>query len=98
MKKTSHIINARDQNRAIKGALAKKVARADEMRRAAYLRAAADKSNTLKYNASLARAKKGSVELLLHNRARGMSEAHLIRIWGRELVSAASWVGTSTRL
>ena len=98
MKKTSHIINARDQNRAIKGAFAKKIERGDEMRRDAYLREASNASNTLKYNASLARAKKGSVELLLHNRARGMSESSLIRVWGRELVSAASWVGTSTRL
>tara|TARA_R110000751_G_scaffold155963_1_gene261454 strand:+ start:418 stop:702 length:285 start_codon:yes stop_codon:yes gene_type:complete len=75
-----------------KGALAKKIAQADEMCRAAYLREAADKSNTLKYNASLARAKKGSVALLLHNRARGMSEAGLIRVWGRDLVSATSYL------
>jgi hypothetical protein len=96
MKKTSHIINARDQNRATKGALSKKAARADEMRKAALLDEAINRSNAVRYNASLARAKKGSVELLLHSRARGMSEASLIRIWGRELVSAARGVQNQT--
>ena len=89
MKKTSHVIRARDQNRAARGALAKKIARADEMRKAALLDEAINRSNAVRYNASLARAKKGSVELLLHSRARGMSEASLVRIWGRELVLAA---------
>jgi hypothetical protein len=28
----------------------------------------------------------------LHNRARGMSEASLIRVWGRDLVSATSYL------
>ena len=100
MKKTSHVIRARDRNRAakgaIKGAVAKKIARADEMRKAALLDEAINRSNAVRYNASLARAKKGSVELLLHSRARGMSEASLIRIWGRELVSAARGVQNQT--
>lgn len=96
MEKPSYIIRARDQNRAARGALAKRVAQADEMRREAsradHIKEASNKSNTLKYNASLARAKPGSVELLLHNRARGMSEAGLTRVWGRDLVSATSYL------
>jgi hypothetical protein len=89
MEKTSHVIRARDQNRAARGALAKKIARADEMRKAALLDEAINRSNAVRYNAVLTRAKPGSLELLLHSRVRGMSEASLIRIWGRELVSAA---------
>lgn len=88
----------RDKNGVLRKELARKEARyardkarakKEEQEKETLLDAARDKSNALKYNMALARAKQGSVQLLLYNRARGMSEAHLIRIWGRELVSAA---------
>lgn len=45
-----------------------------------------------RYNSVLARAKPGSVELLLYSRRRGMSEARLIEIWGIDFVLAATQV------
>tara|TARA_R110000822_G_scaffold12726_6_gene45793 strand:+ start:3436 stop:3741 length:306 start_codon:yes stop_codon:yes gene_type:complete len=56
---------------------------------AARLQEAINKSSALKYNAVLARARPGSVQLLIHSKRQGMSNARLIEIWGRELVMAA---------
>jgi hypothetical protein len=56
---------------------------------AARLQEAINKSSALKYNAVLARARPGSVQLLIYSKRRGMSDARLVEIWGKELVMAA---------